>query len=191
MTAMDDARRARAEAQARFEEAKALEGLTALAGLAERLLGYKHLLDRHGLYLALHRDAKHPAIYLLKRDHSAWARIWFCYDGLRLDADRRDSAGGSQRAFERELTADVDLAAACLVRLLESNGLTLGNWYLPGDLLPIDRGGVLPALPTRARALPAPAPMADRVIAATRRAPAIEPELVRMPPRQKAGWRLW
>lgn len=122
-----------------LEDARAVEMAYKLAAFAERLFRHRHLFERHGLLLAVAPFGKYPAIYIIKRDHSAHANVWWCHDSLRLESSRRVPGGDTVPLMEVTLSADPDLAEDCLLRLLKSGALLLGDGYLPGDLLPLDR----------------------------------------------------
>lgn len=146
----------RQELERQLDAARQLEHAHILVGLAQRLDRRQHEFLRRDLMLAFHPKEPYPALYILRRDHSAWCRIWYCHDGLRLDATCQGpgfEASSCHEVMNVRLTADLDLAESCVMRLLDRNELRLGNYYLPGDLvdigsisIPTMPGATLPAL---------------------------------------------
>ena len=138
-----------------LEHARAVEQAYTLAALAKRLHGHRKLFARHNLFLAFKAADKYPAIYVIRRDHSAWFKIWWCADALRADAYNSFSSSSDwHEVMDVRLTANLDFAERCLIGMLERGELRFGNAYLPGDLHELDHVSVpelsarpVPALP--------------------------------------------
>ena len=152
----------RQDAERQLEHARAIEQAYTLAALAKRLHGHRKLFARHNLFLAFKPEEKYPALYIVKRDHSAWARIWWCVDALRLDASSAHSSTDWYEVMDVRLTANLDFAEKCLLGMVERDELRFGNAYLPGDLHELDRVS-MPAVP----ALPPPPPQVPQLPAPT------------------------
>ena len=162
---------ARRRAEDELERARAMEIASKMTALAKRILQRGDLLRRHHLIVAAHDDRTYPAIYLVKRDHRAWCHIWWCFNSFRFEAGERSPTGPSA-VMDRNLSGDVDMAAECVIVMLERDEVGFGSHYLPGDL--------------RALSLPANGTVTRRVTdqrAKQRVAPAMA--LVRMPVRQR------
>lgn len=88
---VDDISAARMRAEQQHDRIQYLEHACHLVALGQRLRRYKRLLDRHDLYVAFQDDPayRYPGLYLVRKDHTRWARIWVCAGGFRLDADER------------------------------------------------------------------------------------------------------
>ena len=144
---------ARRRAEEDLERARAMEIASKLSALAKRILQRGDLLRRHHLIVAAHEDRKYPAIYLVKRDHRAWCHIWWCFDSFRFEAGER-SATGPSAVMDRDLSGDVDMAAECVIGMLERDEVGFGSHYLPGDLraLSLPAGGTAPGQLTDQRA---------------------------------------
>lgn len=148
---------ARQEAEEQLRQAKTVEQAYKLAAFAQRLHGHRRLFEKYGLFLAFKPDHQYPSIYIIKRDHSAWTKIWWCVDALRLDAYSRFSSSGEwYDVMNVELTADLDFAEKCLMGLLARDELRFGNAYLPGHVIALDRVGVPALSKPRPAALPPP-----------------------------------
>lgn len=178
-----DATALRRQLEQQLGQVKTVEANTKLAAFAARLHARRHHFRKHGLVLAFRPTGSHPAIYLLRPDHSAWASIWWCGDGFLLWAHRASSIDDDYQTYkvmDVTLTADLDAAERCLLHLLDSNRLFLGNYFLPADLIPLDRVPVptLPPVPSL------PPPTID--LTAVEVAPAARPVALipkRLPPR--------
>lgn len=149
----------RQQLERELEHARAVEHAYTLAALAKRLHGHRKLFARHNLFLAFKAEDKYPAIYIIRRDHRTWCRIWYCHSTLRLDADNRGYSGTADwsEVMKVDLTANVDLAERCLLGMLERGELRFGNAYLPGDLHELDRVSVPEDSVRPVAALPSPA----------------------------------
>jgi len=173
LPAIRDAAAARRHAEHQLEQARAVEGAHNLLALAARLRDRAHLFAQQDLYLAFNTHDRYPAIYIIRRDHSRWCRVWWCAERFRLDATATEPTGSSNwvEIMSRDLTAHAELAETAILTLLERRQLALGDSYLPGDLHPLDEVTLLsappppvPALPSPPVALPAPPPARLRVV---------------------------
>jgi len=145
--------RLRERAENQLDRIAYIEMATHLIPLGKRLQRHTHLLDRHDLFVAFENDprSRHPGLYLLKRNHSTGARIWVCYNTIRIDAHGQSTWNSdvytpAYRLFCRDLSIDLDVAEQAIVTILERDELIFGTGYLSG-ILTTDLNGALRALP--------------------------------------------
>ena len=158
LSILHDAAAARRHAEHQLEQARAVEGAHNLLALAKRLHAHADQFARQDLFLAFHTDHRYPAIYIVRRDHSRWCRVWWCAERFRLDATAVDPPGSCDwhDILCRDLTANTELAGTAILTLLDRRQLVLGNAYLPGDLHPLDQVTLLSPPPPSVPALPSP-----------------------------------
>src|SRR5438105_3338720 len=83
----------RQRAEDQLDRVAYIEHATHLIPLGKRLQRHAALLDQHDLYVVWENDPadRHPGLYLLKKNHCAWVRIWICYNTIRVDAENRSA----------------------------------------------------------------------------------------------------
>lgn len=185
---------ARITAETHFNRLQVTEHLLELLPLGKRLATHHRLLTKHDLVLAIEvptdANARFPGLYILKRDHSRWCKIWRCGSdgGFRLDADERgwrDDSGhwhSSYELMQRDLTADLDLAEQCIVHLLERDEIRYGNSYLPATLHDINTVTLPELAIAPASVLALPSPECQSVAVRSIEAVAVEVPLPDKPP---------
>ena len=138
---LTDATLARIDAEDRLRHARNAEHAHKLVDLARRLHARAREFRRNDLFLAFHLNAGAPALYLVRRDHTAWCRVWWCWNAFRLDADDppwTDCSFSRVERMKRDLSGDPEIAERAILEILNRGQLVLGRAYLPGDLLTID-----------------------------------------------------
>ena len=108
-----------------------------MGALALRLDAERHRFAAKGLVLAFH-VGQHPRLYILRRDHSAWATVWFCYNHFRLETERKSRRGNNVSAAMRVLSSDLELAAQLVLAMVSADDLPLGTGYEDRHLMSMD-----------------------------------------------------
>ena len=121
-------------AEIRTRAEKEIASVRGVGLLALRLDAERHRFAAKGLVLAF-CPGVHSRLYILRRDHSLWAHIWFCYDQFRLETERTSRRGNHVPLEMRRLSGDVELSARLVLEMVKNDRLPLGTGYKDRHLL--------------------------------------------------------